>query len=208
MITEKTTIEEVCRSLEKSMPDIEEVRERLFRHYPRERCFDQGGLTGKLGEMHTWMRIERVQRGSQGRISIYHLDYIKNVKGNSYYPSKEGTPNIGVRKRKSRKTIGELDLIMLVDGLPVIVETHLATYKGGRNQSVTHFLREENAERKREMCRILFGTDPELIYVIPKEYAAKRRIQGSNVAQFIERGGGIVSFPFTREEWIIYAASA
>ncbi|GEM_PF-5995927 len=201
MSKESGTLDTLCREMEGIDISLDQVRARFLQHYKIAPTEDMGLSVGRMGEMHTLARVEELMRKHQGILKVYRFEGIKSRGGYSFHASPYGAPNITVRVQKRKRPIAELDLVLLVEGHPVIVETHLSRYRGCKPHCLAYQLRVDTIARKKKHVVRLLGCSPEMVYVIPKEYVGKKETPESIMAEFLQRGNHIVPFPMNRQQW-------
>ncbi|MEK6809068.1 MAG: hypothetical protein AABY40_00170 [Nanoarchaeota archaeon] len=132
----KGAVRDMCTEMTGLTVAFERVEARFFEHVSRNgSCRDLGHLTGKLAEIHTLQRAEEMERRHLKDITIYRLTDPAKREDQWYLPACDGTPNITIQNDRTI-TIGEIDLVMMVEGMPVIVETHVGSYRTYRRNSV------------------------------------------------------------------------
>ena len=169
---------------------------------------------GLLGELYTRMNVEELARRRQN-VSIFWMFAPVTTKQYVFSRQRRGKPNINVRRRSDARSIGEVDLVMMVEDsargtqTPVIIETHLAGYRNGGRASVGKMLSQEKVERKKDLIKLLFNNidgrryeEPVVVYVVPQEQLRNLTVKKSNMFQFAGNGGLVVPFHTTRHGWM------
>jgi len=200
-LTPKTpALDFLCEELSAIQPTPEELQEVfLAEHHAMPTTSNLAAWL--LSERHTQLRIERLCKQYNQFVSVFYLKQTTTA-GEYVFFQHPPRANILFRKRKNGKSAGEVDLVMMVEGCPVIVETDLSQYNNsGRLNDIAEMLRPEKIEKKKRPMQQLFGKPPEIIYVIPSDYLGKIRIPESNLHKFVQNGGHIVPFYTTREQW-------
>jgi hypothetical protein len=209
-------VEEYCRELAAISINYARLEWTLDKKFKDGRKIEKGNLFGLMGELHTLLAIETLQCRHHEDISIYNLAKRKESGGYMFTPTKR-RPNINFEKvvppkrragKKVEGDMGELDMIVMMQGTPVIIETHLGNYdknKGGKKCSLQHKLREAQVNMKVKPTRALCNTpNVRLVYVVRREFTKNKDIPESNMYKFISNGGIIVPFARKNEEWLTF----
>lgn len=201
------TLDELCERITSTEVSEEELIARVLSEdiqLPK----DIYNRIGFLSELHTRLRVEKVEQAIQN-ITIFYLKK-RITKGDYIFSRKEKSPTqIKVLKKGRWNKVGEVDLVILLDRTPVIVETHMRKYDN-TNQGVRRMLSPQNIEKKKLPSSLLFKNKiPEIIYVVPYNQVRRNQNDPDTVLYgFInERGGKIIPFPMTRQEMRKFAAS-
>lgn len=203
MIVRTNILANMCREMSRIAIPFEDVERRFL-----EDCLHMNGyqrnlgqLTGKLAELHTVARAEQLEKRYPGQIEIYRLREGLTQGIREYLPSQDGTPSVIVRDTHGI-VMGEIDMVMMIGAMPVVVETHIAKYATCRRTSVAKILRPEIIERKKQQVAGLFGRKPEMVHVLLREQVEKNAyVPESRLAQYLDAGNYIVTFPWGRHQW-------
>ena len=193
-------LEILCEQLEHTPVDLQKLNKRFLQEnewYPAE----LGNATGKAGELHVVMAVEKIREENH---SLRILSLNDKVSRGFYYfiPGSTTGYNIAVKNVRNDRDVDEVDLVVIQRDLPIIIETHLSRYRTGQSgMGVFDILDSDNVKRKKEHIARLLNSWPEIIFVIPKEYEEKVNLDGCRLHTFIRGGGHIVFFPYTRQEW-------
>ncbi|MDP1694174.1 MAG: hypothetical protein Q8L34_01410 [Candidatus Woesearchaeota archaeon] len=207
MSNSKTVVENMCMEMSEIVIPFERVAARFFEHAQQNgRCRDLGQLTGKLAEIHTLERAEELVRRHPKRMEVYWLPERTRERDKEYVPANNGTPNITVYNGV-KIPIGEIDMVMFVDNVPVVVETHIAKFNDIRRSGVEQVLRRQMIDKKKEYVAQLLGGQPEVVYVIPENYLTNIQVPTLRIARYVQAGNHIVPFPMDRRTWRTWAES-
>ncbi|MBS3144001.1 hypothetical protein J4208_00280 [Candidatus Woesearchaeota archaeon] len=207
MIARTDAVRDMCAEMGGITVAFEKVEARFLQHtQPNGKCRDLGQLTGKLAEIHTLERAEELVRRHPETMAVYWLGERTREQEREYAPANDGTPNIVVYNN-ARNPIGEIDMVMLVNDIPVIVETHIAKFNNSKRNGVEQVLKESLIEKKKEHVAKLLGGQPEIIYVIPENYLVNVQVPTFRIARYVHAGNHIVPFPMDRRTWRTLAES-
>lgn len=210
MIARTTTLTEICTEMSGIKVSFKKVKARFLQYHPRTNGYyrNLGSLTGKLAELHTLERAEELERRYPGQVEIYRIKEEVDPGIRKYTQSQDGTPNIFIVNTISERRKGEIDMVLIINGTPVIVETHIASYRRTGDNNVAEKLKPETIERKRKYIHHLLDKRPEIVHVLSEEQVRRNAQNGSTMlAQYLAAGNYVVTFPWNRHEWRVLAES-
>lgn len=193
-------LERLCDELTQTQIPLWLLKER-FESTCNGRFHDIANIGGKAGELHTLLAIEETAE-KYGWIRIYMLEGKKRLGPYTYRPGKVIPTNIVLRKDGRFEPVNEIDLLIFMENLPVIIETHLSQYKGGSSKrTVATMVRPEEVRYKKDAIRRLVRSEPAIVYVIPRDQRGRLGTQESRLYQYWHAGNHLAFFPYEREEW-------
>ncbi|MDO8451418.1 MAG: hypothetical protein Q7S76_00950, partial [bacterium] len=124
---------------------------------------------------------------------------IKGTVGAVKFTAEEGK----VTLKQGKWTLGQYDLLILVDGTtPVVVEIKLTGKKSaGKGQGINYALQPQRVEELLIPLSQRYKRDVGMVFI--GYYTMINPVHGSTQDQFLGRGGAILPFPYTPQEHLL-----
>ena len=176
--------------------------ERLRRYYG-DVSFGWGHLSGLLAEALVRESVERICGSMDGRVKF---DPIPNRAKSLNYEFKCDKGILEIIRRTDGQLTSDVDLLMLIDELPVLFEVKSGVYKGGgsrknktKSSLGTFFaLKRERVMEVIEPIKEYFRTDCGFVLVVPSDHVIP---YSPTQIRFLSENGVMTDFGLSRDKY-------
>ena len=199
---EKKLLDDICLQLGNIHKTKNQLEDSLKSRYGSEIAeMSRFDIAERASRLHTELRCRQVAGRYEGEIIIPDEMSRGIVRGDYQFIQRDKRRTaIEVIHKDTHKLEGEIEFIMRIKGVYVIVETHVGNYKPG-SKGIGKLLRKDRTDKVLGYGEAYVQKRTSMIVIIPQNLMRLANVDESNVSHFLQRGGRIVPFYTTRDQW-------